>query len=416
MIVKRSIVYGSVSFIIFLAMLSFVYAENIACYSNSDCVSGFSGKEFCSNNDVYKNFINSSCINLGTENSYCSDVTIPILLPTGDCGNDEFGNWSSNYCSNNNVYHSRIGTLRGCRVINQLANISGCFSEFVTQEELVQNCANGCNEGHCINEVICNSNSDCGCNAFFGDSTCQNNNVFQNFITYICNNPGTINSSCSNSINLVLKQDCGENNCGNYGANYCSNNSVYHSRTCYDKGCSSGMCFNNSYPEETLAQTCSNGCSNGQCMNVICSNDFQCGGNGFSINKYCINNDVYSDYIEHKCINPGTFNSSCSVNISSRLFDRCNYDCEDGECHSKNTEKYPDYEFNDSSEQVYSYTGDVIIASPRLGDNQTIQEITPVIKIDNNTASKFSLSNLLWILIILVIILLILIIILVMMR
>lgn len=43
-------------------------------------------------------------------------------------------------------------------------------------------------------------------------------------------------------------------------------NDVYHSRTCYDKGCDLGTCFNNSFINETLVQNCgSAGCSNGKC-------------------------------------------------------------------------------------------------------------------------------------------------------
>lgn len=408
---KRLFMYGIFGFILLLAMLTIVYAENIACYSDSDCPSRFVGKEFCSNNDVFKNFINSSCINPGTNVSYCSDTAIPAFLI--DCGNNEYGSWNDNYCSNDDVYHSRTGTLRGCRVINPLTNISGCYSEFVYQEELVQNCANGCSNGICNNNgIACHSNSECGSNGFFGDAACQNNDVFQNFITYICNNPGTINSSCSNAINFQLKTDCGINYCGNYGANYCGNNNIYHSRTCYDNGCNTGLCFNNSHNEETLVQNCANGCSSGMCLNIICSNDSQCGNNGFTTNKYCENDDVYADYNEYKCLNPGTINSSCFANTTSRLFDRCEYKCEDGECYEKNPSDFNDYEFNDSEEPGYIYTG-VVTGS---NDNQTIQEINPVAKISNNSANKLSWNNLLWILVILVVVLLVLIIILVMTR
>ncbi len=415
MVVKKIFIFGSFGIIMLLAFLSFVYADNIACYSNYDCVSGFIESEFCQNNDVYKNFLNSSCINPGTNISYCSNNTVPTFLT--DCGNDENGNFSDNFCIGNNIYHSRTNILRGCRVINPLTNISGCFSELVFIEEIVRNCTNGCSNGQCINEIVCNSNSGCGANQFIGQPTCQNNNVFGNFITYICNNPGTLNSSCSNTTNFQLKQDCGNNDCGNYGANYCSNNSVYHSRTCNDRGCNSGICFNSSRNEETLVQTCSNGCSNGACLNVICTNDSDCGRNGFSTNKYCMDDDIYADYNEYKCLNPGNINSSCFINTTSRLFENCRYKCKNDECYSRNPLDYFDYEYNETEQQVYEYTGDVILATSFRSDNNvTIQEINPIIKVDNNTTNKLSINSLLWILIILVIILLVIIIVIIMIK
>ncbi|MBM3233908.1 PKD domain-containing protein [Candidatus Pacearchaeota archaeon] len=61
--------------------------------------------------------------------------------------------------------------------------------------------------------------------------------------------------------------DCGSNYCDSFGNNYCKSGNVYHSRTCYDKGCSSGACFNNQRIDEQLVQTCSSSqiCSNGMC-------------------------------------------------------------------------------------------------------------------------------------------------------
>ena len=58
------------------------------------------------------------------------------------------------------------------------------------------------------NNIVCNSNSECGTNAFIGNLVCQNNNVFQNYITYTCNNQGTASSSCTSSTNSQLKQTC----------------------------------------------------------------------------------------------------------------------------------------------------------------------------------------------------------------
>ncbi len=409
---------GIFSFIFILGIIGLVYAENVICYSNSDCVSGFVGENFCSNNDVYKNFLNSSCINPGTNTSYCSNTTVPILLPSGDCGNSEYSNWSDNHCINNSVYHSRTGTERGCRIINPLTNISGCFFEFVFVEVLVQSCSNGCNNGICNNiSIACYNNADCGCNGFFGNTTCSNNNVFGNFIVYTCNNPGTANSSCSNEINFQLKWDCGDNSCGSYGTNYCINNSVYHNRTCNDRGCNLGVCFNNSRNDESLVQNCNSGCSNEECLNVICNSDSQCGSNGFTMNKYCKNHDVHADYKEYKCLNPGTVNSSCSVNTNSRLFEKCDYKCRNGECDGRNPDDYPTNcdSFDCKPITQTKSTGfDVYIQNKTTDDIVKIN--TTIISGNENSSMSFLGRNLFIILMILIVVLIVLIIILTLMR
>src|SRR5579863_1096342 len=46
---------------------------------------------------------------------------------------------------------------------------------------------------------VCNTDADCGVNGFTGAPFCQDGNVYQNYITYTCNNPGTLSSSCSDA-------------------------------------------------------------------------------------------------------------------------------------------------------------------------------------------------------------------------
>ncbi len=54
----------------------------------------------------------------------------------------------------------------------------------------------------------CTQNSDCGASGFTGALSCQNNDVYQGYKTYTCNNPGTASAQCSNSTNSQLKQMC----------------------------------------------------------------------------------------------------------------------------------------------------------------------------------------------------------------
>ncbi len=47
--------------------------------------------------------------------------------------------------------------------------------------------------------ICCTANSDCGTNGLTGSPFCNSIGVCQNYITYTCNNPGTVNSTCTNS-------------------------------------------------------------------------------------------------------------------------------------------------------------------------------------------------------------------------
>lgn len=114
--------------------------------------------------------------------------------------------------------------------------------------------------------IECSQNSDCGVNSWTGSTSCSNNDVFQLFMSFTCNNAGQVNSFCSDITNLILKQDCGEDYCNGFGNNYCKNGDVYHSRDCYDKGCSLGACFDNLNIDEQKVQECEFGCSNGECL------------------------------------------------------------------------------------------------------------------------------------------------------
>ncbi len=239
----------------------------INCSSNSDCGTDIFGDNFCQDNDIFKLLSRKICVNSGTPQSFCITSIVPQL--SQDCGENSCDNFGANYCKNNNVYKSRTCNDKGCS--NNL-----CFNNQKTDEQLVQTCCSSqvCSNGQCITipptpQINCTSDSQCGTNIFTGNNFCQNNNVFGNFITYTCINPGTANSHCSSSTAAQLKQGCGNSSCSSFGANYCKGKDVYHSQTCYNKGCSTSLtnstCFNNSVLNETLVKQCSDTCSNGKC-------------------------------------------------------------------------------------------------------------------------------------------------------
>lgn len=96
--------------------------------------------------------------------------------------------------------------------------------------------------------------------------------------SYCCDWGGT-NSTCKNTTcnNLAgvsftkpysetPMENCGESYCKNWSENYCKEGNVYHKRTCYDKGCAVGACYNTEYEQEEIVEACEYGCENAQCL------------------------------------------------------------------------------------------------------------------------------------------------------
>jgi len=220
--------------------------------------------------------------------------------------------------------------------------------------------------------IECSSDSDCGTDGWIGNSTCSNDNVSQNYITYTCNNPGESDSYCSNSTTAKLKEDCGEdeysgnycyNNdtyrdfidrgcssgscfenitkqkvqecgtdyCEDWQNNYCKNGDVYHKRTCHDKGCSGEVCYDNTNIEEQKVKDCGSGCANGECI-IGCSSNSGCGTDGWIGSLTCSNDNVLQNYITYTCNNPGESDSYCSNSTTAKLKEDCPNGCTEGRC------------------------------------------------------------------------------------
>ncbi|MCX6723362.1 MAG: hypothetical protein NT094_04870, partial [Candidatus Staskawiczbacteria bacterium] len=75
------------------------------------------------------------------------------------------------------------------------------FNSCNIQEEQFQACTGNqtCANGSCV-DIACSSNSNCGNNGLIDSPFCQSGNVYQNYKTYTCHNPGTASSSCTNLI------------------------------------------------------------------------------------------------------------------------------------------------------------------------------------------------------------------------
>jgi hypothetical protein len=155
-----------------------------------------------------------------------------------------------------------------------------------------------------IAEYTCNNDSSCGCNSC---NDCNNNNCGNN-CNNNCNYINHDHKLCynsdsywydSNNSRQDIYEDCGSDYCGSWGSTYCSGNSVYKERTCYDKGCSSGSCFNNSNTEKSLVRTCNSNetCSNGQCIEQQqCTSGPCCDGRNYKSSSSVCKNESETKY------------------------------------------------------------------------------------------------------------------------
>ncbi|MHB8871906.1 MAG: hypothetical protein ACYC5G_05630, partial [Candidatus Doudnabacteria bacterium] len=356
---------------------------NIACSSASQCgTTGYIGSPFCMGNSTYQNYKTYTCLNPGTANSVCSDSTTAKLKTNcaanqtcslGVCENVNIacsnntacgtnGYTGSPFCQNGDVYQNyRTYTCNNPGTANSVCSDS-------TAPQLKTNCALGqtCANGSCTNVTIaCSNNTACGTNGYIGSPFCQSGNVYQNYKTYTCNNPGTANSSCSESTSAQLKNTCtSDETCSNgfcvnnviacvtnsqcgtnayTGDSYCQGGDVYQNYktyTCNNPGTANSVCSDSTAPQ--LKTNCASGqtCSNGSCenINIACSNNTACGSNGYTGSPFCQGNNIYQNYRTYTCNNPGTANSYCSESTSAQQKENCygNQTCSNGSCSNVN--------------------------------------------------------------------------------
>ncbi|MDP3027265.1 MAG: hypothetical protein Q8N63_06150 [Nanoarchaeota archaeon] len=125
----------------------------------------------------------------------------------------------------------------------------------------------GCDK-NCMHEKECCKDGDCPFD-FYSDKYCDNEDVYWNLTDYFCKD-----GDCLFNMSEVFAQDCGEDSCDSWGNYYCEGKNKTRERTCYDKGCSSGECFNTP-DEEKQSEKCAYDCVNGECIEPKCGNSIK---------------------------------------------------------------------------------------------------------------------------------------------
>jgi len=359
--------------------------DEIDCYSDNDCPDDVcaGGLNFCSNDDVYQIFDIFSCSNGGLNSAFCLADQEPRKL--FECGEDSCEVYEDDYCALGDVYHSRTCYDQGCADRE-------CFSETFTDSELVTDCDYGCDDSECLFECyedgdcetgyICESNrcveepecqdgvdndvdgltdaedpgcwddvddsstynpnlddegrsgieccedSECGVDGYVGDGFCKNGDSYKYYKEFTCSNPGLGSSDCLNDISEVLINTC------EYGCNAgeclepaeCedgTDNDVDGLIDAQDPGCWDDINDPFSYDPKNNEEASAG---------IECCGDSECGDDVFVGEKYCSGGDVYQDFEDFFCSNPGLGSAECDSATNKVLVDECEHGCKDGKC------------------------------------------------------------------------------------
>jgi len=156
---------------------------------------------------------------------------------------------------------------------------------------------NWCSNGSCTQSTRFDNYQNCSA----AGQTCQNNQCgsynYNNYLSCYNNDVYWFDSYGNRQ---GLYQDCGDSYCEGTGYNYCSGNSVYQQRTCYNRGCAGSACYSTtSYSDTRLIQTCGSGqtCQNGYCTNTCeCTSGSCCDGCHYKSSSNTCNSETQTEY------------------------------------------------------------------------------------------------------------------------
>jgi len=268
-------------------------SANVTCYNDSDCgTDGFIGPLFCIGENVTQEYLSFYCNEPGLTNSSCGNSTInitldvcaygctsgvcdsPVCVNDTDCGTPYN---STDYCVGLNVTRD---------VITPICVNNSCETDNSTI--VIEICSDTCLNGACTNQtnITCYDNSDCGIDGAIGSPYCIGDDSVQEYINYTCNNPGDVNSSCSNITS-------------------------------------------------NITTICDDYCAAGICQDYVCEDNSDCGTDGFIGNLFCQNTDVYQYFLSFICNNPSTPSATCTNSTTAQLIEVCAIDCVNGTCTSE---------------------------------------------------------------------------------
>ncbi|MDP2946482.1 MAG: hypothetical protein Q8N88_00045, partial [Nanoarchaeota archaeon] len=239
-----------------------------------------------------------------------------------DC-NDQDGYYSSPwdyYCDGNTRRKSRQYYDFDCT--SDQPREGWCnFSNRSVDDQAVETCPNGCENGRCLGPVTCYSDLGCGVDSWIGSPYCSGGDVWQYYREPDCHYPGTENSYCTYPQSPKKKQDCTSGTCDNgqcVGNVYCEAQDPDKPYYCngYCVGCSDNNLYSPCCPDSGIPQHCCDR-ANGPCCDTSTGNCTICCGNyPISCNNKCWVENICPSGYGLCCPSSGDPQYCCNSTIS----------------------------------------------------------------------------------------------------
>jgi hypothetical protein len=306
--------------------------ENVVC------------SNYCDGFTYYSNGVcnEGDCIHEEKPNATECNWTEPICYVNEACGEDGF---AEPYCDGN----QSIKEFMQWECKNPGIPTAECVQNKIFT--IKEDCDDVCYDGLCVS-FECKSDVDCGESRFLNNLSCNGNEVWDIYRNYTCDNPSTINASCSYSDEYQSREvcddvceeaecrdvECWEDlDCGTdeyIGGLYCSADKdvvqIYRTYECLNKGTGAADCT--SSEEEIVKKSCRFGCFQGECEGVTCYLNSECGEDEWVRDKYCQDGDIWQDYLIYRCREKGTDYSHCDSYEEGRIRRGCDNGCSNGVC------------------------------------------------------------------------------------
>src|SRR3989344_873056 len=309
---KKRLVVLLVSLIIIFFIFSLVSSTGSSenqCYQDSDCGPVTESPIFCSGSDLYKNVTIPECVFYGSPGFICLYSYEKILIQHCDLG------CSNNQCNEQEltcVEAKDLGLLTGS-IINGLGTVINHANQsfevgLAVYEKFDENIDNqilfDSETGVVLNQSNLTLSVSLPLCAYQIDLFCGP--VLQNFSQGERYAERLISAMHSTSIPLCIDEQ----------EPVCSNGILETGEQCDDGN-----------------QNNNDGCSS-QCIieTIVCSEDIDCGTDGFIQGPFCLANNVTRQFQNFTCNYPGQYNSFCSSVIENKTLEICNYQCSLGSC------------------------------------------------------------------------------------
>jgi len=220
---------------------SYCSSYNTSC--GNHCICDMNGNETYHNNAPILSPIQNITVYEGE--------LVEIIVNATDADDDNLTYYinDSRFTQENNTFRwqTKGECVNGSCFVNSSGNVSAGVG--TASASLFENMYAGNSEADIpITAYACYNDSDCGIDYWLGQEYCtggggENQDIADTYRTYTCHNPGTPNAYCTHTDTDMIKQDCGDTQCGNWSGPYCYQGNIWRYRECWWRGCDNYGCY-----------------------------------------------------------------------------------------------------------------------------------------------------------------------------